>query len=155
MFLQESSKTLQDKGDVDSSKHFLDQVTIVLIFLTSRCHLQASQLFERAVTGVMKKCCLLYFTYADFEEQNMKFEKVKGRLKLQDDNFGRSIRSTRTSWWWRTQTRPSVMSRYTSQVSSKIQSLQYMKFCRRAEGIKEARTVFKKAREDERSNFHV
>ena len=37
---------------------------------------QASQLFERAVSGVMKKCALLYFTYADFEEQNMKFEKV-------------------------------------------------------------------------------
>jgi len=33
--------------------------------------------------------------------------------------------------------------------------VQYMKFCRRAEGIKAARTVFKKAREDERSNFHV
>ena len=38
---------------------------------------QASQLFERAVSGVMKKCALLYFTYADFEEQNMKFEKVQ------------------------------------------------------------------------------
>ena len=25
----------------------------------------------------MKKCALLYFTYADFEEQNMKFEKVQ------------------------------------------------------------------------------
>ena len=53
--------------------------------------------------------------------------------------------------------------------------IQYMKFCRRAEGVKvstrlvvtgfqfrnicfffqSARTVFKKAREDERSNFHV
>ena len=33
--------------------------------------------------------------------------------------------------------------------------VQYMKFCRRAEGIKAARTVFKRAREDERSNFHV
>ena len=30
-----------------------------------------------------------------------------------------------------------------------------MKFCRRAEGIKAARTVFKRAREDERANFHV
>merc|ERR550532_3938718 len=33
--------------------------------------------------------------------------------------------------------------------------IQYMKFCRRAEGVKSARTVFKKAREDGRSNFHV
>ena len=48
--------------------------------------------------------------------------------------------------------------------------IQYMKFCRRAEGVKvtsippesclivmfqSARLVFKKAREDDRSNFHV
>ena len=43
---------------------------------------QASQLFERAVTGVMKKCSLLYFPYADFEEQNMKFEKVPRPLDI-------------------------------------------------------------------------
>lgn len=30
-----------------------------------------------------------------------------------------------------------------------------MKFARRAEGIKSARTIFKKAREDPRSTFHV
>jgi len=30
-----------------------------------------------------------------------------------------------------------------------------MKFARRAEGIKSARTVFKRAREDTRSRFHV
>lgn len=30
-----------------------------------------------------------------------------------------------------------------------------MKFCRRAEGIKSARAVFKKAREDVRSRYHV
>ncbi|PSN52680.1 Cleavage stimulation factor subunit 3 [Blattella germanica] len=33
--------------------------------------------------------------------------------------------------------------------------VQYMKFARRAEGIKSARTVFKRAREDTRSRFHV
>lgn len=33
--------------------------------------------------------------------------------------------------------------------------VQYMKFARRAEGIKSARTVFKKAREDIRSRYHV
>ena len=38
-------------------------------------------MFERAVSGVMKKCALLYFTYADFEEQNMKFEKVTALRK--------------------------------------------------------------------------
>ena len=33
--------------------------------------------------------------------------------------------------------------------------IQYMKFARRAEGIKAARAVFKKAREDERIRYHV
>lgn len=33
--------------------------------------------------------------------------------------------------------------------------VQYMKFARRAEGIKSARTIFKKAREDVRSRYHV
>lgn len=33
--------------------------------------------------------------------------------------------------------------------------VQYMKFARRAEGIKSARNVFKKAREDTRSRYHV
>jgi tetratricopeptide (TPR) repeat protein len=98
---------------VDSSKLFLDQ---------------ASQLFERAVTGVMKKCSLLYFTYADFEEQNMKFEKVH---KIYQDFLAVQAADPTLAY------------------------VQYMKFCRRAEGIKAARTVFKMAREDERSNFHV
>lgn len=33
--------------------------------------------------------------------------------------------------------------------------VQYMKFARRAEGIKSARAIFKKAREDPRSRYHV
>lgn len=33
--------------------------------------------------------------------------------------------------------------------------LQYMKFARRAEGIKSTREVFKKAREDVRTKFHI
>jgi len=33
--------------------------------------------------------------------------------------------------------------------------VQYMKFARRAEGIKSARQVFKLAREDKRSTYHV
>jgi hypothetical protein len=40
------------------------------------CVLQASQLYERAISGVLSTCALLYFAYADFEEQNMKYEKV-------------------------------------------------------------------------------
>lgn len=33
--------------------------------------------------------------------------------------------------------------------------IQYMKFSRRAEGIKSTRDIFKKAREDSRTKFHV
>ena len=114
---------------MDNSKKWLDE---------------AGQLYERAVTGVLNKCSLLYFTFADFEEANMNFEKVhkiyRDFLAVQD-------------------------------IDPTLGYIQYMKFCRRAEGIKvgvtrifvffqlfsmqSARTVFKKAREDERSNFHV
>jgi len=33
--------------------------------------------------------------------------------------------------------------------------IQYMKFARRSESIKESRAIFKRAREDSRTNFHV
>lgn len=47
--------------DVDASKLFQEQ---------------ASALYERATTGVLKKSMLLHFAYADFEEQNLKNDKV-------------------------------------------------------------------------------
>ena len=67
--LQESSKTLQEKGDVDNAKKFLEE---------------ASQLFDRAVNGVLSKCTLLYFTYADFEESNMNIDKVHKIYKVSE-----------------------------------------------------------------------
>lgn len=112
-YLQESSKTLQEKGDVDNSKKWLEE---------------AGALFERAVTGDLNKCSLLYFTYADMEEANMKLEKVH---KIYQDYLA------------------------VQDIDPTLGYIQYMKFARRAEGVKSARTVFKKAREDERSNFHV
>lgn len=36
----------------------------------------AGAMYERAVGGVLNKNMLLYFTYADFEEGRMKYEKV-------------------------------------------------------------------------------
>ena len=33
--------------------------------------------------------------------------------------------------------------------------IQYMKFCRRTEGTASARAIFKRAREDSRSTYHV
>lgn len=47
--------------DVDTAKAFQEQ---------------ASALYERATSGILNKSMLLHFAYADFEEQNLKFDKV-------------------------------------------------------------------------------
>lgn len=113
LYLQEASKILAEKGDVDTSRSFLDQ---------------ASQLYERAISGVLSSCALLHFAYADFEEQNMKYEKVH-----------------------------TIYQKFLEHqaIDPTLCYIQYMKFARRSEGVKAARLVFKKAREDSRSNFHV
>lgn len=113
LYLQEASKILAEKGDVDSARSFIDQ---------------ASQLYERAISGVLRTCALLYFAYADFEEQNMKYEKVHTIYQKYLDH---------------------------QSIDPSLCYIQYMKFARRSEGVKSARMVFKKAREDVRSNFHV
>jgi len=112
-FLQETAKILQEKGDVVTADSFLEQT---------------SQLYERAISGVLNGCVLLYFSYADFEEQNMKFDKVHTIYQKFLD---------------------------IKEVDPTLCYVQYLKFCRRAEGIKSARVVFKRAREDSRSNFHI
>ena len=85
---------------------------------------QASQLFERAVSGVMKKCALLYFTYADFEEQNMKFEKVAVILESYTDVSYAKVHKIYTDFL------------EVESIDPTLAYVQYMKFCRRAEGIK-------------------
>ena len=85
---------------------------------------QASQLFERAVSGVMKKCALLYFTYADFEEQNMKFEKVPAQNQTLEIYSGLKVHKIYMDFL-------AVES-----IDPTLAYVQYMKFCRRAEGIK-------------------
>ncbi len=34
-------------------------------------------MYDRATNGILKKSMLLHFAYADFEEQQMKFDKVQ------------------------------------------------------------------------------
>ena len=60
-FLQQSSKQLHDKGDLNGSKLFSDE---------------AANMFERAITTLLKKNMLIHFAYADYEESRMKYEKV-------------------------------------------------------------------------------
>ncbi|EEB16461.1 predicted protein [Pediculus humanus corporis] len=89
---------------------------------------EAANIYERAITGVLSKNMLLYFAYADFEEGRHKYEKVH-----------------------------QIYSKFLDipEIDPTLAYVQYMKFARRAEGIKSARMVFKRAREDSRSNYHI
>lgn len=115
---------------------------------------EAANILDRAISGVLSRNALLYFAYADFEEGRMKYDKVH-----QMYNKFISIPDVDPTL---------VCSPILHFISSHISNLisifllemrqtyvQYMKFARRAEGIKSARTVFKKAREDIRSRYHV
>ena len=84
---------------------------------------QASELYRRATNILMKQNPLIHFAYANFEEGRGKFEKVHQiYTKLTDI--------------------PSM--------DPTLTFIQYMRFARRAEGIKAARQVFRLAREDGR-----
>ncbi|XP_021945266.1 protein suppressor of forked [Folsomia candida] len=113
LFLENISKLMNEKGDAVSAKKFSDQ---------------AADVYENAITGVLGKNMLLYFTYADFEETRVKYEKVhtiyQRLLDIED-------------------------------IDPTLVYIQYMKFARRAEGIKNARAIFKKAREDPRSKYPI
>ncbi|XP_060533949.1 protein suppressor of forked isoform X1 [Cylas formicarius] len=89
---------------------------------------EAANVFERATSSLLSKNMLLYFAYADYEEGRLKYEKVH-----------------------------QIYSKYLEidDIDPTLAYIQYMKFSRRAEGIKSARAVFKKAREDARSKYHI
>ncbi|KAM7350354.1 cleavage stimulation factor subunit su(f) [Cochliomyia hominivorax] len=89
---------------------------------------ECANILERSINGVLNKNALLYFAYADFEEGRMKYDKVHAMY-----NKFLSI----------------------PDIDPTLAYVQYMKFARRAEGIKSARAIFKKAREDIRSRYHV
>lgn len=52
-------------------KFFLQDVTAAKLFSD-----EASGVFERATSTLLKNNMLLYFAYADFEEGRMKYDKV-------------------------------------------------------------------------------
>lgn len=89
---------------------------------------ETAAMYERAITGIMKHSMLLYFAYADFEEGRMKFQKAK-----------------------------EIYEKYLAleDIDPTLVYIQFMKFARRSESVKESRAIFKKAREDSRTNFHV
>ncbi|KAF2897562.1 hypothetical protein ILUMI_08611 [Ignelater luminosus] len=89
---------------------------------------EAANMFERATSTLLSKNMLLYFAYADYEEGRVKYDKVH-----------------------------QIYQRYLDMkdIDPTLAYVQYMKFARRAEGIKSARNIFKRAREDSRSKYHV
>ncbi|RWS07998.1 Protein suppressor of forked-like protein [Dinothrombium tinctorium] len=91
---------------------------------------EVNAVYERATTTLLKNNVLIHFAFADFEEGRNRKEKateIYNRLLENDDqNFD-----------------PTLVY------------IQYMKFARRSEGIKSARNVFKRAREDSRSGSQV
>lgn len=89
---------------------------------------EAAAVYERATSGPLKQSTLLHFAHADYEESRLHYNKVH-----------------------------QVYTRYLDmeEIDPTLAYVQYMKFARRAEGIKSARTVFKRAREDARSRYHV
>ncbi|XP_026478167.1 protein suppressor of forked isoform X2 [Ctenocephalides felis] len=89
---------------------------------------EAASILERAITGALSRSALLYFAYADYEEGRLKHDKVH-------QIYGKYLEIP--------------------DIDPTLAYVQYMKFARRAEGIKSARQVFKKAREDQRSKYHV
>ncbi|TKR77992.1 hypothetical protein L596_018872 [Steinernema carpocapsae] len=112
-FLQGTMQRLIEKGDINASNLTVTEIR---------------NLFDRGINGLMRESQLIYFAYADFEEEQREFANVK---KIYDKLFA---------------------------VESCDPTLAYihlMKFVRRTEGIKEARVVFKRARADERTQFQA
>uniref|UniRef100_A0A914E9A4 Suppressor of forked domain-containing protein n=1 Tax=Acrobeloides nanus TaxID=290746 RepID=A0A914E9A4_9BILA len=113
LFQQEAAQKLAEKGDVKMSNAMVAETT---------------NLYERAIGGLMKDSPLMYFAFADFEEERRKFENVK---KIYDRLLAREF------------------------VDPTLAYVMLMKFVRRTEGVKATRVVFKRAREDQRSQHHV
>ncbi|XP_055940749.1 cleavage stimulation factor subunit 3-like isoform X2 [Argiope bruennichi] len=89
---------------------------------------EAGAIYDRATTTFLKTNMLLHFAYADFEEGRMKYEKVHQIYNKFIEN---------------------------PDVDPTLAYIQYMKFARRAEGIKAARTIFRKTRENAKARYHV
>lgn len=127
---------------------------------------EAANIYERAIGTLLKKNMLLYFSFADYEEvsvhpSNQTYKcplflhihlKSCSGLPKTDLHLFRSSQS-RMKY-------EKVHSIYNKllvieDIDPTLVYIQYMKFARRAEGIKSGRSIFKKAREDPRTRHHV
>ena len=69
--MEQTSKTLSEKGDVKMSTQLADE---------------AAALYERALGGFMKKNMLLHFAFADYEESRLKYQKVH-QVRFKQNNL--------------------------------------------------------------------
>lgn len=118
---------------------------------------EAANIYERAIGTLLKKNMLLYFAFADYEEVG-----VQSHISAQTHQYIKqlpisiaflSLRQSRMKY-------EKVHSIYNKllaveDIDPTLVYIQYMKFARRAEGIKSGRSIFKKAREDLRTRHHV
>lgn len=88
----------------------------------------AADLYERAINSFMKSNVLIHLAYADFEENRLNLRKVYEIYEkcLANENIEPNL-----IW------------------------IQYIMFVRRNEDIFAARKLFKRAREDPRTTFHL
>lgn len=128
---------------------------------------EAANIYERAIGTLLKKNMLLYFSFADYEEVSVHPSNQSYKCPL----FLRSHLQSCSGGPPKTDLHlfPSSQSRMKYEKVHSIYNkllviedidptlvyIQYMKFARRAEGIKSGRSIFKKAREDLRTRHHV
>lgn len=114
---------------------------------------EAANIYERAIGTLLKKNMLLYFSFADYEEVSVRPRNVS--VSFCFPTHLRLLLSPKSRMKYE-----KVHSIYNKllvieDIDPTLVYIQYMKFARRAEGIKSGRSIFKKAREDPRTRHHV
>ena len=92
---------------------------------------EAATLYERAVQTYMRSNMLVHFAYADFEEYRSNIDKARSIYNRLLDIKEANLKDPTLAY------------------------IQAMRFERRVDGIKAARAMFKRAREDSRTTHHI
>lgn len=100
--------------------------------LTKRLLKEETNLFERATKGFMKSNLLIHFAYADFEE-------LRNERKKAQDIYNNLLEASKED--------PSL--------NPTLIYIQLMRFTRRTDGLKAARAVFKRARDENKCSHHI
>jgi len=112
---------------------YLHETSLILaeksqISLSKQFAQETSNLYERAIKTFMRNNILIHFAYADFEESRLNYTKV-------------------------TQIYEKLLQ--SKDIDPTLCYIQYMRYLRRAEGIRSSRGIFKRARQDTRCTYQV